>query len=278
MPRPAENENPVSALDVAVVRVNGVGVSLNQVARKLGVADNLGFFVEFARRELVRQLAIREDIRTTPEDIQRDVDEWRYRRRLERVEDTEAWLASRGITLGDVAEDVNARRLERLLSEKIVEGRVESHFAQHTLDFDEAEVCWIFHRDGDVIEEIGLQAQEDGVDFCAMAREFSQDERTRPSGGYIGRVRRRQLPKGTAARLFAASPGEIFGPDRAPGGFALYMLQKSHPATLDDRVAGEIRDELFGQWLQAELQRADVQYPIWEQGERNDRLLQSQPG
>lgn len=268
MRRPGEVDTPKSALEVTLVRVNGIDVSPNQVARQLGVADKLDIFDEIAHRELVRQLAIREGIRTKPEDIQLDVDNWRYRHRLERVEDTESWLVSRGITLGDVAEDAQIRRMERALSDKIAEGRIEPYFAQHTLDFDEAEVNWIFHRDKGVIEEIGLQAKEGG-DFCAMAREFSQDERTRPAGGFMGRVRRAHLPKGIAARLFAAAPGEVVGPEKASGGFALFMLQRNFPATLDDRVSNEIRELLFRQWLQRELQQADIHYPIWEAGKKN---------
>ena len=42
------------------------------------------------------------------------VDEWRYQHRLEEVEDTEAYLAKRGITLQDVAEEAEMRRLEYL--------------------------------------------------------------------------------------------------------------------------------------------------------------------
>ena len=269
MRRPDEHVSESARGDLSIVRVNGIHVSMNQIARLLGVADKLDFFSSFARRELVRQLAIREGVVVKPEDIQRDVDNWRYRHRLERVEDTEAWLVSRGITLGDVAEDAQGMRMERALSDKIVEGRIEPYFAQHTLDFDEAEVCWIFHRDRGVIDEVGLQAREDGEDFCAMAREFSLDERTRPAGGYMGRLRREQLPKGIAARLFAGTTGEIFGPQKAPGGFALYMLQRIFPAILDDRVSNDIRNILFNQWLQREFQRAEVHYPIWESVKEN---------
>lgn len=269
MLRPKEGASAASDAEISLFRVNGIEVSLNQIVRQLGVADKLDFFSSFARRELVRQLAIREGVAVKPEDIQRDVDNWRYQYRLERVEDTEAWLMSRGITLGDVAEDAQVRRMERALSDKIAEGRIEPYFAQHTLDFDEAEVNWIFHRDRGVIDEIGLQAIEEGGDFCAMAREFSQDERTRPAGGYLGRVRRKQLPKGIAARLFTATPGEIFGTEKAPGGFALYMLQRNFPAILDDRVSNEIRNILFSQWLQREFQRAEVHYPIWESVKEN---------
>lgn len=269
MSRRTEEGNPNADQEITLVQVNGVGVSLSQVARQLGVVDKLDFFGEFARRELMRQLAIREGVRTTSEDIQRAVDDWRYRHRLERVEDTGAWLLSRGITLGDVAEDAQVKGLERALSDKVADGRIESYFAQHKLDFDEAEVCWIFHRDKGVIDEIGLQAGEEGADFCRMAREFSQDERTRPSGGYVGRVRRGQLPQGIAARLFAAAPGEVFGPEKASGGFALYMLQRNFPAILDDGVSNEIRDTLFSQWLQIEFQRAEIHYPIWEAAKEN---------
>ena len=249
--------------DATLIRVNGTEVSLHHIVRHLGVADNLRFFDGFARRELIRQLARREGVCAAREDIQRKVDEWRYQHRLERVEDTEVYLAQRGITLQDVTEDAEVRQLEYLLSEKIAEGQVEPYFAQHMLEFDEAEICWIFHTDKGVIDEIDLQIREDGADFYAMAREFSQDARTRSGSGFLGRVRRKQLPKGIAARVFAASSGEIFGPEKVSRGFALYLLQELYPATLNKRIKKEIRKHLFNQWLQREMQRADIRYPIW---------------
>ncbi|MDE2697677.1 MAG: peptidylprolyl isomerase [Gemmatimonadota bacterium] len=247
-----------------LIQVNGAEVLLSQIVRQMGVADNLRFFNEFARRELIRQLAQREGVCATREDIQRKVDEWRYQHRLERVEDTEAYLAKRGITLQDVTEDAEVRQLEYLLSEKIAGGQVKSYFAQHTLAFDEAEICWIFHTDKGVIDEVDLQIRDDGADFYAMARRFSQDLRTRSSSGFLGRVRRKQLPKGIAARVFAVSPGEILGPEKVSKGFALYLVQERYPATLNERTKKEIRKHLFNQWLQREVQRADIRYPIWQ--------------
>ena len=252
------------AEDAILIQVNGTEVLLRHVVRQMGVADNLRFFDGFARRELIRQLARREGVCAAQEDIQRKVNEWRYKHRLERVEDTEAYLTKRGITLRNVAEDAEVRRLEFLLSEKIAEGQVEPYFAQHTLEFDEAEICWIFHADEGVIDEVDLQIREDGADFYAMARRFSQDVRTRSGSGFLGCVRRNQLPKGIAARVFAASIGEILGPEKVSKGFALYLLQKRYPATLNERTKKEIRKHLFNQWLQREMQRADIRYPIWQ--------------
>ncbi|MXZ08941.1 MAG: hypothetical protein F4Y79_05785 [Gemmatimonadetes bacterium] len=247
-----------------LIQVNDAEVLLSQIVRQMGVADNLRFFNEFARRELIRQLARREGVCAAREDIQRKVDEWRYQHRLERVENTEAYLAKRGITLQDVTEDAEVRQLEYLLSEKIAKGQVKSYFAQHTLAFDEAEICWIFHTDKGVIDEVDLQIRDDGADFYAMARRFSQDARTRSSSGFLGRVRRKQLPKGIAARVFAVSPGEILGPEKVSKGFALYLVQERYPATLNERTKKEIRKYLFNQWLQREVQRADIRYPIWQ--------------
>ncbi|MCY3871463.1 MAG: peptidylprolyl isomerase [Gemmatimonadetes bacterium] len=250
--------------DAILVQVNGIAVPLRHIVRQMGVADNLLFFDGFARRELIRQLARREGVCAAQEDIQRRVDDWRYQHRLERVEDTEAYLAKRGITLQDVTEDAEVRRLEYLLSEKIAEGQVESYFAQHTLAFDEAEICWIFHTDKDVIDEVDLQIRDEGADFYAMARRFSQDAHTRSGSGFLGRVRRKQLPKGIAARVFAASTGEVLRPEKVSKGFALYLLQERYPATLNKRTKKEIRKYLFNQWLQREMQRADIRYPIWQ--------------
>ena len=250
--------------DATLIQVNGTEVLLSQIVRQLGVADNLRFLDGFACGELIRQLARREGVCAVREDIQRRVDEWRYKHRLERVEDTEAYLAKQGITLQDVTEDAEVRQLEYLLSEKIAGGQVESYFAQHALAFDEAEICWIFHADKDVIDEVDLQIREDGADFYAMARRFSQDTRTRPGSGFWGRVRRKQLPKGIAARVFAASIGEILGPEKVSKGFALYLLQERYPAILNERTKKEIRKRLFNQWLQREIQRADIRYPIWQ--------------
>lgn len=250
--------------DAILVQVNGIAVSLHHIVRQMGVADNLRFFNGFARRELIRQLARREGVCAAPEDIQRRVDDWRYQHHLERVEDTEAWLAQRGITLQDVAEDAEVRQLEYLLSEKIAEGQIEPYFAQHTLAFDEVEICWIFHADKGVIDEIDLQMREECADFYAMARRFSQDVRTRSGSGFLGRVRRKQLPKGIAACVFAASIGEVLGPEKVSKGFALYLLQERYPAVLNERTKKEIRKHLFNQWLQREVQKADIQYPIWQ--------------
>lgn len=250
--------------DVVIARVNGDVLTLSQWVRRMGVGDNLRSFDGYVRGVLIRQLAQREGVVATLEDLQRKVDEWRYQHRLERVEDTEAWLMQRGVTLQDVADDAEVRQLEYLLSARVTGDEIEPYFANHRLDFDAVDVCWIFVRDEGVADEIGLQVCEEGADFYAMARLYSEDETTRPAGGYLGRLRRKQLPKGIATRVFAAEVGDAVGPLKVSGGYGVYVLQQFYPGELNDVIRKEIRKRLFSQWFQREVQQADITYPIRE--------------
>jgi parvulin-like peptidyl-prolyl isomerase len=250
--------------EAVVACVNGETVTVSQMVRQMGVADNLGFFDSFARQVLIRQLAHREGLEVTADDLQQKVDEWRYQHRLEQVEDTEAYLAVQGITLEDVAESGAFKRLEYLLSVQVTESKIEPYFVQNKLDFDTAEVCWIFVRDEGVAEELFLQIAEEGADFYRLARQYSEDETTRPSSGFLGRLRRKQLPKGITSRVFASEVGTVIGPENVSGGYALYMLQQYYPAEWHANVQKEIRKRLFGQWLQREMRQAEITYPIRE--------------
>lgn len=248
-----------------IAGVNGESITLNDMVSALGVADNLGFFNAFTRKVLIRQLAVREGIVVAPEDLQQKVDDWRYQHRLERVEDTEAWLSQRGIGLQDVAEEAEIQRLEYLLSVNVCDGKIDPFFVQHKLEFDEADVCWIFVQEESVAEELFLQISEEGADFYAFARRYSEDETTRPAGGYLGRLRRKQLPKGISPRVFALCPGNALGPEKISGGYAIYLLQQFYAAQLNDQVKKEIRKKLFHQWLGREMHKADIVFPLWQE-------------
>ncbi|MDE2723024.1 MAG: hypothetical protein OXI59_06580, partial [Gemmatimonadota bacterium] len=58
--------------------------------------------------------------------------------------------------------------------------------------------------------------------------------------------------------------GEVLRPEKVSKGFALYLVQERYSATLNERTKKEIRKLLFNQWLQREMQRADIRYPIWQ--------------
>ena len=168
------------------------------------------------------------------------------------------------VTLDDVAEEAACGLLEQALAGKVAEGQIEPYFAQHTLDYDEAEVCWIHVSEEGVAEEIGMQVAEEGVRFHELARRYSEDEATRPAGGYLGRLRRDHLPKGVAPLVFAAKPGEMVGPLKVRRKHALYLVQEAFPATLTEAVGGEIGERLFRTWFKREMRRAQIAFPALE--------------
>ncbi len=254
--------------DPVVVVVNHEQVGLSDLLRSMQIVDDPSLFERCARQRLIVQLAHREGLSVSPEDVQTEVDEWRYQNRLERVEDTEAWLAHRGLSLDNLAGAAECRLLTDALARRQTEGRIEPYFVQHTLDFDEAEVCWIHVAHRGIAEELQMQVIEEGLAFCDLARRYSRDEATRPAGGYLGRLRRRHLPKGIAPLVFAAEPGEVVGPLKVGKGYALYLVQQTYPAALTEAVNQEIKNRLFKTWLKREMRRAHIAFPFLESLER----------
>ena len=250
----SESEDPV------MVVVNEQSVHLSDMIRSLSVEGNWKLFERFARRQVIIQWADREGIKLSPEDLQNEVDEWRYKNRLERVEDTDAWLDQYGLTLFDVVVEAEFLLYERWLMSRIKEDDIRAFFVQRTLSFERVEVCWISVSDEGVAEELCLQVVEEGADFYTLARRYSQDEA--PAGGYLGRRRRRDLPQGVAPLIFAASEGDVVGPVKVEKGYALYYVQKRCPAVLDETTREKIRKKLFESYLQREIKRAEITFPF----------------
>ena len=248
--------------DPAVVVVNDEVVPFSGLIRELAALDDLDLFNRCARRHLIGQLAEREGVHIDQDTLQAEVNEWRYKHQLDRAEDTDEWLAARGVALCEVASIVENRLLCCALAERVTKGRIEPYFAEHTLDFDEVELCWISVADEAIAEELAIQMTEESRDFYAFALRYSNDSGTRPACGFMGRLRRSQLPVGVSPLLFAASPGTIVGPVRIEKGFGLYLVRNVYRATLAATVRKEIRDILFERWLEREMRDARIGYPF----------------
>ena len=250
--------------DVAIAHVNEETVKLSDWIRSLVVSDRFGIVERLGRRCLIRQLALEEGIRIKNEELQQAVDDWRYKHRLERSEHTKIWLNRRGITFDDVLIEIEYKLLEEKLARIKTEERIQSYFVENKLKFDEAEVYWIFITNESIAGEIYLQVKEDNADFCSFARIYSEDVETKLSGGYLGRLRRHQLPQGISPRVFASDPGDIVAPTKVARGYALYMLQEFFPATCSETVKKEIQNILFKSWLRKKMSQAEVQYPAMD--------------
>ena len=235
------------AIDPILIEVNGTPVRLSQIVKSMRATGKDDLHDLFAQRCLVFQIAQRENIAISRDELQNRMDQWRYKNRLESVEDTERWLSQRRIAFADI----------------------HAYFGSRKLAFERREICWILVEEMDIAEEIATQARDGSRDFHALARQYSRDENTRPASGYLGCLTRRDLPPDIASSLFAAAVGEVIGPikisshsEREEKGYALYYVQRHCPAVLDAPTKVRCVRELYQLRLRREAKRSHISHPF----------------
>ncbi len=216
----------------------------------------------FTQRGLVFQIAQREKIKIPRDKLQKGIDQWRYKNRLESVEDMENYLSQRNISFADMAREIEYQMLEERLKAQITVEAIQTHFASQKLTSERREICWILVNELDIAEEIAMQIKDGGRDFYTLARQYPLDERTRPASGYLGRQSRRDLPTDVATLLFAAEVGSVIGPIKVKTGYALYYIQQHCPAVLDEATKARCVRELYQLRLRREAKRSDISYPF----------------
>lgn len=91
------------------------------------------------------------------------------------------------------------------------------------------------------IQDIAKQARA-GADFGTLAKKYSTDSATSPSGGDLGEIRRGAIPKELEAAAFALKSGEISQPVRSTYGYHLIKLTALTPEKR--KPFAEVRKEL----------------------------------
>ena len=92
------------------------------------------------------------------------------------------------------------------------------------------------------IQGIAKQARA-GADFGTLAKKYSMDNATSPSGGDLGEIRRGAIPKELEAATFALKSGEISQPLRSTYGYHLIKLTALTPEKR--KPFADVRKELM---------------------------------
>ncbi|MCX6339870.1 MAG: peptidyl-prolyl cis-trans isomerase [Candidatus Aureabacteria bacterium] len=82
-----------------------------------------------------------------------------------------------------------------------------------------------------------------GTDFAALARKYSQDEKTKKKGGDLGYVESREMPKAFSDKAFAMKEGETSDVVKTPMGFHIIKVEGIQEAGTKplDEVKGDIK-------------------------------------
>ncbi len=102
------------------------------------------------------------------------------------------------------------------------------------------------------------QEIENGADFAELAKQYSQDPGSAPTGGDLGFFERGQMVQEFEEAAFALEPGQVSDPVRTQFGFHLIKVEEKKPAEHPDLA--QIRDRVLHDYLEAERDRRFEQF------------------
>jgi peptidylprolyl isomerase len=216
-------------------------------ARFLGVFDCV--LEHVVRRASVIEKAKRAGLAVTDAELQTEADHYRQALHLHKAKDAEAWLNSLGYTLDDFEAEMELRILTRKKRASFTAAELEAWWNDHRAEYDQARISHALVKNDALAREIFQQVKHENKEFAKLAQKHSLDEATRDGGGYLGWLRRTSLPGETAARVFAARPGECLAPVKLPQGTVeVVFVHETRRPTLDE-ARDEILDRLLAKWI-----------------------------
>lgn len=149
---------------------------------------------------------------------------------------------------------VDRARLRRSLT--VTDGQIEERYRNNLNDYRSEEEVRARHilikpatedADGDQAarakaEEIRRRVVAPGADFAALARQYSEDEGSKPSGGDLGFFPRERMVEEFSQAAFALDPGGISAPVRSQFGYHIIKVEERKPA--GQRPLEEVRESI----------------------------------
>ncbi len=257
-----EAKKPPIDLKQPSVALGGVSLSLGDWLVSLRRQGRLQALLRTAAIEqLLVSGAEQAGLSVSAEQLQQAADAFRRRQGLASTEQFQAWLAGQGRSLLDFEASLERDLLIDQLKDHLTRERIPAHFAANQAGYACAGLRLILTPRQDQAREVLMQIREEGRDFAELAREQSLHS-SRFQGGWLGLVRRRQLPPAMAEAVFAARQGDLVGPLAAVAGFHLFLVESIAPAELDAQTMALIRHELFDAWLADTLKSVPMILPL----------------
>ena len=243
----------------ALATVNGEPIDVATALRH-SLFHNESFLKEAVTNEVIRQYAEKTGLANTDAELQLAVDEVRYGRGFESADATRQWLRESHQTAWSLQSALDLMLLRNKVRAAIPAAEVQAHYAEHKLDYEEADLYSIRVDSQSKAAELHSQITDEGANFHVLAMEHSQDEETRHVGGYAGRLARAEMTSDVAAAVFASRPPDLIGPIKTDHGWNLFKVTKIHKPTLSESEA-RIRLDLMQQLIARLIGEAAIGYP-----------------
>lgn len=201
---------------------------------------------------LLVQAARRHGMEPGQEELQRAADDFRRYAGLHRARDTQEWLQQMGVTPDDFElflKDLVMKN--KMLSQITDDQAIEAYFAQHSLQFDAADLKHILLDSLPKAKEVRALLDDDPEMFDQLVLDQSIDDDTKYLQGRMMHVRRGTLVPELEAQIFNAKAGDIVGPIKLGDSefYEVVLVTAIHPAVLNDDIRGEVGLALRNEWF-----------------------------
>jgi peptidyl-prolyl cis-trans isomerase SurA len=224
--------------------------------------------------KLVQQQASELKLTVTPDEVDRAVQQVKEQNKLDDASFTEA-LKSQGFTLEGYRKTLKKQILEMKVvntavrsrvqvsdeevktyykqNEKLTTGDRQSHLRQILVAVPDKASDADAARKRAVAAKV-IELSRGGTKFEELAKQFSDDEGTKASGGDLGWVGKGVLVEALDDAMAAMEPGDVRGPIRTERGFVVIQLVERKAGDL--RPYDEIKDQLRKQLYDQQVEKA----------------------
>lgn len=207
--------------------------------------------------ELVKRIRFEqaiESVELAPEVIEQEQKLWCAQRQIS-PQQLPQLLAQQQISLQQWQASLESRLRLKLFQEQEFSHRAENRFLQRKSQLDRVTYSLIRHADGHLIQELYQQLLHEEATFEAIAAQFSQGPEAK-TGGKVGPAALSQPHPTLAELLRTAQPGQLLPPFNLEKYWLIIRLEERISVAFDEQIRQQMLQELFDEWLNAEVQQA----------------------
>jgi len=233
---------------MAFLIVNSEKIEISDALQWSAVSDPHPFVEATVERAVLHQYAQKQGLSITPEEMQRESDRTRYAIGLSDPVETQHWLKRQHLTTEAFASACAHAVLRNKVRAGIPDEILERYYAENPDQFTEVDLYVIRRKNAKKLHQLGEQLRAGKGNFHLEAISQSEDPDTALHGGYLGRMRRDEVPEELAIAVFSVDPGDIIGPIADQDGSILILVKAWRLLPLE-QVREELRDIVFGEMI-----------------------------
>ncbi len=236
--------------------VNDESISVDELRRELTNRFAADVLRDLVHQRLILQEARKKKLEPDPKEIEKRLQE------MKSQPEVQAMLKAGQVAENDLRRNLSVLvPLEALVQSSLSIDDEHSYLQQHRGELESLEVAHILLPDVAQAQKVRALASQPKADFGALAKQYSQDPRTKDSGGKLGELRRSELEPDVAEALFQLQKGEVSPPMQGEDGVHLFLVL-SRKTSLED-LRPEIRQILTaaqrGDYLEELRSNAKIQ-------------------